>query len=530
MAIRLTILENDEQIELCFPESLNLLEALCSNQLFSESNCDGQGRCGRCRVKFHSSLAPVSLCEIKHLNKEEIGQNVRLACQQHLTQDTAISIMGHRDQSRSLNQILELPPLVVQNKSSCTGFGIAIDFGTSQIRLSLWDLDKGIRLSARHFPNPQIRFGSDVLTRLGSASESKMVAHQMNHLCASQISSVIANICECFAINPYSIKSAKVVANSAILTLLSCIEKDKICLPHFWNYGVQSPRYSSDEIRSLWKLQGAEVELLPSFAGFVGSDLLAAIQYTQLMKNRSSLLIDFGTNTEIALWDGQQLWLASAAGGPAFDSCGIKCGINACPGAIASVHLDENLQVSFDTVGNRPPIGISGTGMVDLCAQLISNKIVRVNGLFSKGYEFKRFNLDDEGLVYIDQADLGLLQQAIAAIKAGILCLCQHSQICFDQFEELWICGEFGSNLSIDHARSVGLIPDLPDERIHICAQAALLGCEEILLDPEDQKRHEILCKAKVINLSSDPLFDDFFLKSLLIKPLNSEALCISIP
>lgn len=478
-------------------------------------HCSQQGQCGRCRVKWRGECPPPNACEKIRLHADEIHQGVRLACQHYPEDQCRITLLRHHDLGRSPTYQLQLPH--DHHTPTGTGLGIALDFGTTQIRISIWDLSQGNRIVARSLLNPLMRFGQDILTRICLASESLAKAHQMLSLCAQSVLHTLQDLCDTFDLEFSSIQSVHIVANTAMLGLLGNFHQEMFRQPGFW-LSQSFNQSETQELKNLLKLPlASHLHLHPSLGGFVGSDLWADLIYTNLCQGGPALLMDFGTNTEIALWDGHALWLCSAAGGPAFDGCGTKCGIHSSPGAICQVQITDDLKVHYQTIDGLEATGLCGTGLIDCAAELLRCGIVKASGSFARTWEHPFFSLDPQRNLFVDQADLGLLQQATAAIKGGLLCLFHKSQISPDQLQALWICGDFGAQIPLESAQRIGLIPTLDPTLIHRSPQAALLGCEKILNQcsiPDPVPTH-------TINLSCESDFEEFFLQSLILEPLK---------
>lgn len=504
--------------EIRYQEGETLHAILSRENLPIGPHCSGQGQCGRCRVRWRTAPPNPTACELIRLQEDEISQGIRLSCQHKPTGNHSLSLLRAHDLRHSQSSQIYLQEQTFN--STQTGLGIAIDCGTTLIRISLWDFDQMTRLSARSFLNPLIRFGQDILSRLCQASESRAKSHQMLSLCAQSISSVLYDLLECFEREASELSQITLVANTAMLSLLGHFHHEITVQPGCW-IGRSEHLGDLGEFKSLLKIPlSCEVKLEPSLGGFVGSDLWAGLVYSQLCKGGPSLLMDFGTNTEIALWTGSELWLCSAAGGPAFDGCGIKCGIHASPGAIDQVQIHPDLSCTFHTVDDQEAHGICGSGLIELCAGLLEREVIRKNGLFSRTWPHKQYTLHAGKSLFVDQSDLGLLQQAIAAIKAGLLCLFHRAHLQIEQLEQLWICGDFGGQISIPAAQALGLLPQIHPDRIRIEAHAALLGSEQLMHGHNPYQ--ELSLGIHTVNLSNASDFEEFYISSLLLQPLQS--------
>jgi uncharacterized 2Fe-2S/4Fe-4S cluster protein (DUF4445 family) len=400
--------------------------------------------------------------------------------------------------------------------------------------MSLWDLRKEGRLSAVCGPNPQSRFGSDVMTRLISACGSEEKANQMSRMAGESIEAGILDMCGKDGYDFRKIRRVLIVGNTAMLTLLARKNADLLLRPDYWTAPIDCRPEGGHKWFENGRM-GSDVsfEIVQPFGGFVGSDLLAGIVATGLTEGDApSALIDFGTNSEIALWDGRKLWVTSAAGGPAFEGWGIRCGMPAEIGAIYRV-TDAGVGEPplIHVVGGDDARGICGSGIVDLIANLVqAGTLSRLGklrqdllgtGSIDQGYFVARGASD----ISLDNRDIDVFQRAKAAIGAGIKALSRLSGADIDELRRICVCGSFGRFLNIRNAMAIGLLPAAASERVEIWGSAALAGCESLLLlSPEKDDYLESLKGARttLVNLSQVPEFDEYFLESLYLQPLQA--------
>jgi uncharacterized 2Fe-2S/4Fe-4S cluster protein (DUF4445 family) len=235
-----------------------------------------------------------------------------------------------------------------------------------------------------------------------------------------------------------------------------------------------------------------------------------------------TLIIDFGTNSEMALWDGTTLHVTSAAGGPAFEGSGIKCGVPAEPGAIYQLSERQgSAEIDFDVIGGGLPKGFCGSGLIDLIASLRRSGDLTPLGKFtSRGLAKSLAICASNPALQLSGSDVDLFQRAKAAISVGITTLLSQSKKNLQALNTVYISGAFGLNLNIDNAISIGLLPDISPRKFKLCGNTALAGCEQLLLVPEKQKELSSLYQnSSIINLSNLPDFDTLFLNHLYLQP-----------
>jgi uncharacterized 2Fe-2S/4Fe-4S cluster protein (DUF4445 family) len=404
------------------------------------------------------------------------------------------------------------------------GYGLAIDLGTTQISLSLWDLKGSSRLHSRLGPNPQFAYGADVVTRLLAAGESPEIARRLARLPLEAVAEALQDLCVRHGIEIEEIVEVAIVGNTAMLALLTEADPRQLLQPSNWTraleYRVEQPEAW---VRSLGIHPQARVELVSPLAGFVGSDLLSGVLATGLTETPGSLLLDFGTNSEMALWDGHTLWVTSAAGGPAFEGSGIQCGMPAEPGAIYRVGAGCNgsARLHFQVVGGGEAKGFCGSGLVDLIACLRDKGVLTRTGCFESLHKDGYAVLERDPVLRLNKRDVDTFQRAKAAVGAGIGAMLARAGLSAAELSRICVCGVFGQNLDVVNAQRIGLLPHAPRGRVELCGNTALAGCERMLLSAAGSaKSMSFRESAVIINLSQDSGFEALFLEHLYLQPM----------
>lgn len=517
-----------------FASGRSLRDILDSTDLRVRTGCRGQGACGLCRVRIEEGEAgDATSNERVYLNETERGDGIRLACQVLPAQDLRISILAlaPKSQWRSLpaeeaDQIARFPVAVIDDSPSNVSnpLGVAVDLGTTHIRLALYELTSGRLLAGRYGHNPQSRYGTDVMTRLVAASESSEHAEDMGRQVIGAIADALFDMAAREGIDTAQVTRLALVGNTAMLTLLSGRNFGLLLHPGNWTSRIdclpESPEGWCDSLRIHPR---AKIEVIHSLGGFVGSDLLAGVMATRLMEHGAgALFIDFGTNSEVALWDGRKLWVTSAAGGPAFEESGMGCGTPAEPGAICRVRLEDGGMV-FDVITDGEPHGLCGSGLVDLIACLVEAGLLTSRGRFlprvpGDGYVLCRTG----GKVVLTRRDVDLFQRAKAAIASGIQALLTQAGMEPADLKRICIGGFFGRFLDSGNALRIGLLPAISPDRIELCGCTALAGCAEALLSPcrLDQLK-KIGEEARLLNLSHFPGLDELYMRNLYLLPME---------
>lgn len=530
--------KNDDQ-RIAFATGASLLDTLKNAGILIQAGCSGNGTCGRCLVRILSGTAnQPTATEHRRLTPEQLHQQLRLACQVRLQQDISIRVINTpsstswRDLPEPEHAASSPPeahltaPSAIPEYEQQHRLGVAVDLGTTHICLTLWDMTTGQRLAGLSGLNPQQRFGSDLMARLVAAAASQQAAAEIGLLVQDAIGEALRLMTDTAGCDLQQIERVLIVGNSAMLALVSGRNHHLLLQPAYWSAEIDCLPLETDAWRAAWGLHpGAAIELVPPLAGFVGSDLLAGILATHLNRQTApALLVDFGTNSEIALWDGNRLWATSAAGGPAFEGCGITCGMPAEPGAICRIEPNgAEPGFSLEVIGGVEARGLCGSALVDLIACLVMDGTLNSIGRFRSTLPAEGIILSrGEQTVAVAKNDIDLFQRAKAAIGAGIVALLHKSGMRMSELQRVCVCGVFGRFLNVRHAQAIGLLPDLPPEAVTLCGNTALSGCEQLLFSPE---RPALLAALKestcMVNMAQDPEYERLFVENLYLRPLQ---------
>ena len=531
---KLTVTAGGTAREILFEPGTSVLELLEGAGFLIRTGCRGDGACGLCLVQIEAGeTSDTTKNERLILPTEQLASNYRLACQLKPTNDLQLRIINRVStfnwhdlpadclpcSSLHLNSLAEVP-------SAKTSYALAIDLGTTHISLSLLDLKSGRRLYGRVGPNPQSLYGTDVVTRLIAAGDSPVNARRLACLPLEAVAEALREMGLRDGFWPANIAQVAIVGNTAMLSLLTGADPRKLLQPENWTLPVECKAEQPQTWISLLEIHSqATVEVISPLAGFVGSDLLAGVVATRLTEQPGSLLIDFGTNSEMALWDGHTLWVTSAAGGPAFEGCGIQCGMPAEPGAIyhfGGPQSSDGLQ--FQVLGGGVAKGFCGSGFVDLIAYLRDNGELTRTGSFTSDRHAGYIVLGTDPVIRLTKKDVDTFQRAKAAIGAGVSTLLFKAQLSAIELNRICVCGAFGRNLNVRNAQRVGLLPDLTEGCVELCGNTALAGCERLLLSSiGSAELVSLRRKATIINLSQASDFDALFLENLYLQPFKAE-------
>ncbi len=507
---------------------------LSSGQVLLRADCNGMGSCGQCIVRIDraAEYAPTPV-ECARLSPGQLDAGLRLACQVKPRTDLCVETL--RSFSDASGRRLEAGEYSVCSPAeSCSStpregngraLGIAVDLGSTQIKLSLWNRESSLRLSGRSMRNPQGVQGADVLSRIAAASASQAAADRISALARTAIAGAVQAMTAEAGYRPADVGEIVVVGNTAMLALLAKKNQRLLLQPEYWSRPIDCIPEAPEALLACWGVApDARLRVVPPLAGFVGSDLLAGVLALDLAKRPAgTFLIDFGTNSEIAFWDGTTLWVTSAAGGPAFEGGGIGCGMSAEPGAIyRAVPAGNGLGFSCAVIRGSSPLGICGSGLIDIIAFLRNDGILNRLGKFEGSHDNMFVVSRDTAELTVTERDLDQFMRAKAAIGAGISCLMQRCDGRGASLGEVCISGAFGRWLDVQNAQALGVLPALARERVALCGNTALAGCERILLSPDADAVLEPLRRVcRVLNLAEDPDFERFYVENLYLQPMR---------
>lgn len=464
-----------------------------------------------------------------------------------------------------LKQIQEIPSFLRENNFSGTAvlcnkklislehgntetenFAVAIDLGTTSIVAALLDINSGKQLATRGILNPQVRFGDDVLTRICSQAESPKKLEHLQKDAVSACNRLINELCRDSGISAKNIYSISIAGNTVMECLICGIPVNALGkIPFVPPFSHSLNMLASD--LGIETNPRADVYIFPVIGGFVGGDIVSGILASGLKEcSRPTLFVDVGTNGEIVLAVDSRLYAASAAAGPAFEGARIESGMRASSGAIEKILIEKDT-VQLNVIGNTEPKGICGTALIDAAAEMLRCGILDETGRILSPEECPR-NLSTEirrrirpsrnaktwnflltpskdykKEIHITQKDIRELQLATGAIRAAINILLKKVGLEYQNVNMICLAGGFGNYIRRTHAKRIGLIPNLPDTKIHFIGNTSLIGAKAVLLSQHNTKYVEEIAKnVNYIEVSLDSEFQMEFATSMVFPPQNS--------
>ncbi|MGC8977520.1 MAG: ASKHA domain-containing protein [Candidatus Ratteibacteria bacterium] len=411
--------------------------------------------------------------------------------------------------------------------TSKKNYGIAVDVGTTTIAASLVDMNKGEVLKTEITFNRQASYGDDIISRIVYA-EKKDGLEKLHHVVAETINELIINLSKKCDVSINDISCVSISGNMTMVHLLLKINPSYLRKEPYIPVANEFPLFKSADIGIRINPNGV-LGIVGGGFPYVGGDITSGILVSGIHKEDNlSLFVDVGTNGEIVVGNKDFLVCCSASAGPCFEGSGVKNGVRAVKGAIQKVFI-ENGDVFYETIGNAEPIGICGSGYIELLAELYRNRIIDRNGNFIGENErivenegIKEFIVAENKIngekIVITQADIENLIRAKGAIYSAISTILKTIGIKIDDIKKFYIAGGFGKHINIKKSIEIGLFPELPEERFKFLGNTSLMGAETYILSDEFRKlTKEIIKKLTYIDLSRSPIYMEEYLKSLFI-------------
>ncbi|MFH2011984.1 MAG: ASKHA domain-containing protein [Pseudomonadota bacterium] len=422
--------------------------------------------------------------------------------------------------------------LYLESGDTClTNYGIALDIGTTTIAAQLVDMRSGSILGVEASHNQQARYGEDVISRMIFACERNGIL-PINQAVVDTVNSLIDVLLEKHGVNSDNVTALVAAGNTTMTHLFLGLEPCNIRYEPYISTANSFPRASAAELNLHLHPRGV-VSCIPGVSSYVGGDITAGVLASGLANSSHvSALIDIGTNGEIVVGNNEWLVCCSASAGPAFEGSGTKCGMRATLGAIQKVIIEGD-HVEYETVGKGKPLGICGSGLIDTIAELFRNRIIDPNGKFPRDSGTQRIRESEDGIefilvpgsetetgkdVVITEDDISNLIKSKAAILAAMRVLLNSVGLSFTDLEKIFVAGGFGNYLNIEKAIFIGLLPDVPIERVQFIGNSSLTGARMSLLSRHAFARAKNLANQMTyFELSVNQDFMNEFIASLFL-------------
>lgn len=467
----LTVIQNGIIKKIPFEGDTHLAELLGGSDAHIDRPCGGRGACRKCTVLVDG--------------KEE------LACQYILRTDATVTLPDKKEIASVTG--------AEESDSPTENLCLCLDIGTTTLALALVSLDEGRAVKVVTAKNPQRSFGADVISRIdyctknGTDSLQQSLIQKLREMTTELLGRY--GLCD--------IPRMYAAGNTTMLHLFLGVDCSSIGVSPYTPAFLESRSVCGKDI-GLDKI--GEIITLPNVSAFVGSDIVAGLGFVGAPRDEKkySLLIDLGTNAEIVLFGRGRYLCATAAAGPCFEGANISCGMSASDGAIYAYFPDR----SYSVIGDRYPVGLCATGLIDLISELVRQGIIDESGYMENG-EFRLTNT-----VRLTAEDVREFQLAKSAVMSAIQCLMKRGGVGFDEIEKMYVAGGFSAKMRVDNAAYLGLLPRELADRFSPINNSSLLGT--IKFACESTPLEDIANAAEFIDIGADSLFSELFFENMI--------------
>ena len=433
--------------------------------------------------------------------------------------------------------ILNIEPGNTENKL----YGIAIDIGTTSVVVCLVDLYSKEIIDKASSGNAQIKYGADVIHRIVYSTKKNGLKELRDAIVEETINPLLESIYTKNNIDKDNVVSLVVAGNTTMASLFLGVYTDYLRQEPFIPPFLKSPKLIGKDI-GLNVNDSAYVFLAPSVASYVGGDITAGVLSAGIWSSEENILfIDLGTNGEIVFGNKDYMMSCACSAGPAFEGGGISCGMRASNGAIEKVNIDkDNLKPDLTTIGNAKPVGICGSGIIDLICQMLITGIIDRRGKIHRDIDNERIRFNEheigeyvlafkeeydlENDITVNEVDIDNFIKAKGAIYSGASVLIESLGMDFSVVDKVYIAGGIGNNLNIENSILIGLLPDIEREKFVYIGNSSLVGSYLALISKDAKnKLIDIGNEMTYVELSVYPTYMDEFISACFLPHTNIE-------
>lgn len=519
-------------------EKESILDVLIAQDRSISAVCGGTGRCGKCKIQVLSGYLPASTADKAYFTEEELKAGMRLSCKAYPSEPLQIALQfrkettfevlsdfGREDDHVESSLIAESCDRGCADQGSndqgSTDLGIAIDIGTTTIAVQLLNPATGKKLATHTTINHQRTFGADVISRIMASVQGKQ--HELQTLIRGDIAEGVRSVTAKAGVEPAQITEVAIAGNTTMIHLLMGYDCKGLGEFPFTPVNIKQITGTYESIIGDEFLK-ATVYILPGISTFVGGDIVAGLYTCNFDKKEEySLLIDLGTNGEIALGNCEKIMVTSTAAGPAFEGGNIAYGVGSIEGAISGVTIDEN-GAHIRTIADKEPVGICGTGVIEAVSELVKAELVDETGCLEEDYFEEGYPLavqKDGTQIVLTQEDIREIQLAKAAVRAGVETLFLRYGIAKEEVSHVYLAGGFGFKLDCSKAIQIGMLPQDFADKIETVGNSSLGGAVKFLMEKESRDRVDAIgSDAQEINLSADKDFNQLYMDAMYFEEL----------
>ena len=420
------------------------------------------------------------------------------------------------------NNIAKVINIIARSLPSALRHGVAVDIGTTTVDLWLVDLENGKVLAALNAYNSQVECALDVIGRINYA---KKFLPDLRMRVLNTINELLSGACANAGVDPAGIMCVSLAGNTTMTHLLLGIMPEYIRLAPYTPAVFCPQVYTAGQL-GISACDNAPVLFAPAVGSYVGGDITAGLLCTSLAACNGQtdtlvLFIDIGTNGEIVLGNRDFIFACACSAGPAFEGGGIKHGIRACAGAVERVAIKDGKPEVY-TIGGAPPVGICGSGIISAIAEMFRKGIIDSAGKFAdpayvKKGEYILHDAEPQG-ISISETDINNFIRAKGAIFSACQTMLDSVGMSFGDVGRVYVAGGFGRFLDLEDARTVGLLPRLPDEKFTFLGNSSVTGaCLTMVCEDFRIKEHQLAGTITYVDLSNEPKYMDHYTGALFL-------------
>lgn len=526
----------------------SILETLRENGIYISALCSGRGTCGKCRIQVAEGEITVSEEDRRFFTPEELEKGFRLACTAYPLADCTVYIAageGEREfyipdspadgaqektdpaentavsPARTDGRTAGRPagPTADENKENAGGeagqienppreYDVAVDIGTTTVAMQLINPENGSIVKTYTALNSQRMYGADVIGRIEAAGKGK--AGELKECICRVLREGLESLTDR---GRRAVRRMMIGANTTMVHLLMGYPCESLGIYPFLPYNIKRIETSWAEVTGQAD-RDFPVSICPGISTYVGGDITAGLYALDFHKREKvSVLIDLGTNGEMAVGNRERILAASAAAGPAFEGGNIVCGTGSVPGAVCHAEWEDG-RLRVETIGGKEPAGICGTGIIEILYCLLEAEIMDETGRLEAPWDSEGFPVDEKGNIRIYQKDIREIQLAKAAVRAGLETLLAEYGITAPDVEEICLAGGFGYEMDVRKASGIGLLPSGCEDKVRAVGNTCLRGAAAGLRDENGAETMDhIAGMVTEISLSGNPRFGQFYME-----------------
>lgn len=517
-----TVQKGEEARKIYLEEGESLLTGLIREGYYVSAPCGGKGRCGKCRIRVVKGDVWITQEDKKAFTREELEAGWRLACRAYPVEDIVISFeLMDESEFEILSDCKEEAEEKGSAEDGETSYNIAVDIGTTTIAMELLGKKSGKNIHTVTLINSQRMYGADVISRIQASVDGKKEA--LRDCIRKDLLEGIHRLSREAGVDIKKIERIAIGGNTTMGHLLMGYDCQSLGVFPFTPVNIGFIKGSFEEILGSRECE-AEIVLLPGISTYVGGDIASGLYACGFHETEEiCMLVDLGTNGEMAVGNKERILVTSTAAGPAFEGGNISWGTGSVAGAICSVEITDG-KARVKTIQDKNPVGICGTGVVETTMELVRDELVDETGLLDEEYFEEGFPLakTDKGeVIRFTQKDVREIQLAKAAIRAGAETLILKYGISKEQVAKVYLAGGFGYKLDKDKAIAIGMLPGEFKEQIEAVGNSSLAGAVRYLREEDGEKTLEkIIARSEEIGLSSDKEFNEAYMDSMMFEEI----------